>query len=317
MADTIIDGTLFNVKDIQYGAPKSNPKGGKVVNVLNKNSKTGLRISTPLLLTWGANDFVDKDTGLPNGKFEMSLQFPSGDYATEDTTAFLENIKNMEEKIKSDALLYSKEWFGKVHKSRDVVDELFTPILKYPKNKETGETDLTRSPTLRIKVPKWEGVWKSVIYDEDEEKLFPNAANPCVSPLDFLKKGSHVACLIQCGGIWFANGKFTVTWNLSQAVVQKSRATLSDECYVKLKPLDKEKLKAAAAVAEDDAVSPDGAMVEDSDDDADSESDIEQITPPAPPATAPAPVAVVEAPAPVPEPVEAPKKKIIKKKATA
>lgn len=313
MADTIIDATLFNVKDIQYGSPKSNPKGGKVVNVLNKNSKTGLRISTPLMLTWGAADFVDKDTGLPNGKFEMSLQFPSGEYATEDTIAFLENFKNLEETIKSDALLYSKEWFGKVHKSREVVDELFTPILKYPKNKETGETDFTRAPTIRIKVPKWEGVWKSVIYDEDEQKLFPNPANPCVSPLDFLKKGSHVACLIQCGGIWFANGKFTVTWNLSQAVVQKSRAALSDECYVKLKPSDKEKLKAAAAVAEDEAVSPDGAMVEDSDDDGDdSESDVEPVAPPAPPA--PEPVAVAAAPV---APADAPKKKIIKKKTTA
>jgi hypothetical protein len=315
MADTIIDGTLFNVRDIQYGAPKSNPKGGKVVNVLNKNSKTGLRISTPLMLTWGASDFVDKDTGLPNGKFEMSLQFPSGEYADADTNAFLENIKNFEEKIKSDALLYSKEWFGKVHKSREVVDELFSPILKYPKNKETGETDLTRSPTIRIKVPKWDGIWKSVIYDEDEEKLFPSPVNPCISPLDFLKKGTHVACLIQCGGIWFTNGKFTVTWNLSQAVVQKSRAALSDECYVKLKPSDKEKLKAAAAVAEEDPVAPGGAMVEDSDDDADSESDVEThhtvFTP------VPEPV-----PTPVPTPVLVPttevqKKKIIKKKITA
>ena len=47
MADTIIDGTKFNTNNIMYTSPKANPQGGKSVNILNKQTKTGLRLSTP------------------------------------------------------------------------------------------------------------------------------------------------------------------------------------------------------------------------------------------------------------------------------
>ena len=58
MAETIVDGTLFNTDCIKYGAPKANASGvGKSINIMNKNTKSALRISTPLMLTWGASDF--------------------------------------------------------------------------------------------------------------------------------------------------------------------------------------------------------------------------------------------------------------------
>ena len=89
MADTIIDGTNFDASTIRYSAVKANASGGKSINILNSSTKTGVRISTPLMLTWGATDFQDPSTGKGNGKFDMSLQFPSGDYKTADATAFL------------------------------------------------------------------------------------------------------------------------------------------------------------------------------------------------------------------------------------
>ena len=147
MADTIVDGTLFNAQNIRFSAPKANASGGKSINILNNLTKTGLRVSTPLMLTWGASDFEG------NGKFEMALQFPSEEYKTEDASLFLKNMIAFEQKIKDDALTYSKEWFGKAHKSADVVEALWTPMLKYSKNKETGDYDYTRAPSLRVKIP--------------------------------------------------------------------------------------------------------------------------------------------------------------------
>jgi hypothetical protein len=298
MADTIVDGTLFNSQNIRYSAPKANASGGKSINILNNATKGGLRIATPLMLTWGASDFEG------NGKFEMSLQFPSEEYKTEDTSAFLRNMIEFEQKIKDDALTYSKDWFGKAHKSADVVDALWTPMLKYSKNKATGEYDLTKAPTLRVKITQWEGVWKCEVYDEDENKLFPNPANPCVTPLDFLQKGVNVACVLQCGGLWFANGKFGLTWKLIQAVGAKQKASLSGKCLIKLKTSDKEKIKAAPE-PEEDGEEP-TTLVEDSDAESDGEQE-EVVTAPVP---VPAPVVV--APPAVVE--EKPKKKVVKKK---
>jgi hypothetical protein len=305
MADTIVDATLFNAREIRYSAPKANASGGKSINILNKSTNTGIRISTPLMLTWGANDFEG------NKKFEMSLQFPSEDYKTDDTTAFLKNMQTFEAKIKEDALANSKDWFGKVHKNAEVVDALYTPMLKYSKDKATGEADLSRAPTLRVKIPMWEGSWKCEVYDEDGEKLFPNPSNPILTPVELVQKGTQVASLIQCGGLWFANGKFGVTWKLIQVVVQKPRASLSGQCFIKLKSSDKEKLKAAPAptgdvVDDEDAVHT--AEVEDSDEDEDEEPVSAPVVPPPAPVVVAPPAAVVEEPK---------KKKVVKKKVLA
>ena len=299
MADTIIDGTQFNANSVRYSAVKANASGGKSINILNSATKTGVRISTPLMLTWGASDFQDPSTGKGNGKFDMSLQFPSEEYSTADATSFLENMIAFENKIKEDALANSKEWFGKVHKSQEVVDALYSPMLKYPKDKSTGEADLNKSPTIRVKMPTWEGVWKCEVYDEDGEKLFPSTSNSLVTPVDLIQKGTNVVTLIQCGGLWFANGKFGVTWKLVQAIVQKPRATLQGTCFLKLKPEDKERMK-STTTSNSDLVDDDNVVQHTTSAEAeDSESEKEEEE-------------VVPEPAPVVK-----KKKVVKKKVAA
>jgi hypothetical protein len=61
--------------------------------------------------------------------------------------------------------------------------------------------------------------------------LFPNDKN--ITPVTLIPKATNVKVLMTCGGIWFANGKFGVTWKLIQAMVQKPRAQLSGKCYLK------------------------------------------------------------------------------------
>jgi len=311
MAERIVDGAQFNPENIMYTAPKASSQGGKSVNILNKTTKTTLTLSTPLMLTWGASDFKKDGEEVGNGRFELSLQFPNEEYKTSDTEAFLKNIKAFEDKIKADALIYSKEWFGKVHKSSDIIEELFTPLLKYPKNKVTGEYDYTKQPTIRVKLPQWEGTWKTEIYDEDANRLYPSSENLAVTPLDYLKKGSNIACLIQFAGIWFVNGKFSAGWKLLQAVVQKPRAQLQGQCFIKLKTQDKEKLKNQTVKDEDEPLVISTA-VDDSDEEPDEEEDqeddveeAEEVVNPPPP-----PVTVVEEPKVV-------KKRVVKKKTDA
>ena len=310
MADTIVLGTQFNADDIKFTSPKVNASNGKSVNILNKNTRTGLRLSTPLMLTWGASDYKD-EKGVSNGKFEMALQFPSAEYPSEDASKFMENLMAFEEKIKSEAMVYSKEWFGKVHKSDDVINALWTPMLKYPKDKATGEQDKEKAPTLRVKIPMWDGVWKSEIYDDDGKALFPNENTPGMTPVDYLQKGTNVAVVIQCGGLWFANGKFGVTWKLLQAVVQKPRASLQGTCFIKLNSDDKEKLKGSAAAKEEDTeemseivadsdAEEEGGIVED--DEVEEEEDEVEVE-------------EEEEPEPEPEPEPVKKKKVVRKKA--
>jgi hypothetical protein len=316
MSSAIIDGTNIDTTVLSYGAPKANPSGGKVVNLYNKNFRESLTISTPLILTWGAQEGLDQAKN-PTGKFTMSLQFPNKDYPNADCDSFLKSMRILENKIKADALTYSKEWFGKTITSAEVMDEKFNVMLRHPK-KEKGsvEMDESKPPTLTVKIPCWSGVWQSEIYDEEGEPMFVKGKTAShVTPLDFLKPKTHVICLLQCGGLWFVNGKVSITWNLKQAIVQKPKTSAIAEgtCFLRIKPADKEKLKSLPPPEED--VDPDGAVsstiVEDSDDD-------EREVPKAPTPTASlTPVVekvvekVVEAVAP---PAEEKKKRVITKK---
>jgi hypothetical protein len=231
MADIVIEATEFKCENIKYSSPKANSAGGKAVNIYNKLTNSRLNISTPMILTWGASDFVDQKTGEGNGKYEMTLQFPTDEFNNDELRLFLDNMKAFEDKIKSDALKNSKDWFGKIHKSSEVVDALYTPMLKYSKDKNTGEYNYSKPPSIRVKIPIWEGVWKCEVYDDDGVCLFPNDKN--ITPVTLIPKATNVKVLMTCGGIWFANGKFGVTWKLIQAMVQKPRAQLSGKCYLK------------------------------------------------------------------------------------
>ena len=286
---TILSGANFTPSsDIKYSKPKVDARGGKSVGILNSSANTATYISTPLMITWGVSDYEG------NERYELSLQFPNSEYATQDTNDFMENMIALESKIKSDAISNAKEWFGKAKMSEDAIDALWTPMLKYPKNKETLEPDTTRPPILKVKVPYWEGEWKTELYDVNQRAIFPDPDGGTATPKDLIAKGTHVALVIQCGGLWFANGKFGVTWKLFQGVV-KPKATMRGTCHIQLSGEDKEKMTKQSLV-EDEVDEEDDVPVSTEVDDSDDDESVkeEEVAP------------VVE-----PEPV---KKKIVKKK---
>jgi hypothetical protein len=248
-SEMVIPGASFNsATDMKYTKPKVNSVGGRSVGIVNAKTSTVLNLSTPLMLTWGVQDFTDEKSGKVS--YDLALQFPNEGFETPATKKFLANIAAFEKKIKEDAITNSKEWFSKPKMTADAVDALWTPILKYPKNKDTLEADMTRAPTLKVKLPFWDGQWKELeLYDVDMQPIFPDASNPALSPKDLIAKGSHIAVSIQCGGIWFANGKFGVTWKLFQAIV-KPKMSLKGKCHIKLD--DEEKTKIVAQVVPTD-----------------------------------------------------------------
>lgn len=323
-SDLIIDGTNINTEVFSYSNPKAHASGGKVVNLYNKYSKESLRISTPLILTWGAQEGLDQQKN-PTGKFTLALQFPNSDFPNADCESFLDGMRRLEAQVKADAMKYSKEWFGKVITSADVMDEKFNVMLRHPKMKNSIEPDLTKAPTLTVKIPCWSGVWKPEIYDEDGEGLYINGSvNTHLTPLEFLKPKTHVICLLECGGLWFVNGKVSITWNLKQAIVQKPKPSMEGKCFLKPKASDKEKMKSLPPPEE--PVDPDDGHVATQVVDSDDEG--ERYSTPAPtPQVVPVkePVKeVVTPPTPVVPEVteeivaaEKPKKKIVKKKTDA
>ena len=305
-AQHILSPAMFNpLTSTKYAKPKVNTSGGKSIGIMNAASGTVLQISSPMMLTWGVNSFTDEKTGKVT--YDMALQFPNEEFYDENTRRFFDNLQRFESKVKEDAITNSKEWLGKPKMSMETVDALFTPMLRYPKDKNTLETDFSRAPTFKIKLPCWEGVWKNIdLYDMDRRIVFPDAHNAGLSPSDFILKGSQVAVGVQCGGIWFAGGKFGVTWNLVQAII-KPKLSFRGTCGIEL-PGDEVR---RAAVPQPAPVQQQQAPVQqyESEEDEDEEEEEEcgvRTQPSAAPIAIPVPVAAVSE-----EPIT--KKKIVRK----
>lgn len=293
MSESIVDGTHIDTSVFSYSAPKPHASGGKVVNLFNKKFKESITISTPLMLTWGAQEGQDQTSKAPTGKWTLSLQFPSAEYSTEDQEQFLDSMKALENKIKEDAMANSKQWFGKEIKSMEVIEEKFNVMLRYPKvSKGSQEPDYSKPPTLSVKIPQWSGVWKPEIYNEDGEPLFiPGKVNADKSPVEYLQPKSRVMCLIQCGGLWFINGKISITWNLKQAVVKSPKPVIEGVCFLRPKPEDRETLKTMPHPEDDDEEHIDPVVVATTVIESDDEDDFK---PSAEPEPEPIPQPVVE-----------------------
>ena len=266
---SIVSGVDFNTeKDFVYTKAKVNANGRKSIGILNNRDKKSLYLSTPLMLTWGVNEYTNENGG--SNSYDLALQFPNDEYNSPECVAFLKNMQALEQKLKDDAVVNSKDWLNKSKLVPEAVDALWSPMLKYPKDKESGEPDYSRAPTLKVKIPFWEGVFKNVeLYNEDQTQLYPSD-DESVSISDLITKGSNIATIIQCGGIWVANGKFGVTWKLFQAVV-KPKATLVGKCHIMLSQKDREKIASQVDNEDKDDVVTEKEMitthVEDSDDD--------------------------------------------------
>ena len=245
----IVRNSNFDLGNIQFGAPKVNASGGKNVPLYNVSAKKGLTLQTPLMLTWGVNEWTDDNSGRKT--YDMSLQFPTSEYANANTNKFLENMMALEDHIKETAVSKSKEWFNKAKMSPEVVDALWTPMLRYSKNKDTGEPDKTKMPSMKIKLPYYEGKFEFELYDNKGESIF-NAQLNDSHPSELIPKASNVAIVVQCGGIWFANGKFGVTWRLVQGLV-KPRATLKGKCHIQLDAEEQTTLE-EQVVADEEAI---------------------------------------------------------------
>ena len=298
----IVSAKTFEASKVSYKPPTVNKRGGKSVQVSYEDDP--LRIQFPLMLTWGVNERVDEQSGRVS--YDMALQFEPEKSSTQ--ARWLGEMKSLEEKVKTDIMKNSKAWLGKQQKSRDVIDALFYPILKYPKLKDgSGEPDYDRNPTLKLKVPFWEGRYNVEVYDMQQKALYippkqgqtGNRAQDqqeSSGPMEFVPKASHVVGILQCTGLWFAGGKCGVTWALKQCCVRPPQRLVGmGKCAIVMDSDDEEmeenlrvKEEKAAQEEEDEAEDYNQApsfTVEESDgsdEEEEEEEEEEEVKPPTP-----------------------------------
>jgi hypothetical protein len=154
--------------------------------------------------------------------------------------------------VVDDAVNNSELWFGK-KKSKELVEDSFFPIIKYPKlkdstNKSTGVPDTGKAPSISAKVPRYEDAdgtvrWECDLYDTGYNLIFPSPGSD-VTPVDLVPKLSKIASTLQCTGIWVGGKGWGLTWKFIGGVVKpKVTETIRGVCHIKLSDADREEME--------------------------------------------------------------------------
>ena len=236
---TYVDATAPNtVSAVSFGEPKTNASGGK--NVALFHQRAIYTFTTPMVPCYGINENNFDAGKAPT--YDITIQLGKDD----ESMAFIQNMLNLERIIKEEALKQSRKWFGK-QMSELVINEFWTPFVKFPKNKETGEVDLTKSPTLRVKLSYFDGAFKYLeAYNVSNQLIYPK--NDGATLQDLIPKGSEVKCLVRLNGIWFAGGKFGLTGKPIQIIVRPKARIMPGVCQMMMPSISS---KPAAALEED------------------------------------------------------------------
>ena len=209
-----------------------------------------------------------------NGKFKLNLDFRNR-ATNPKVAAYYDMLRAIDDFVIDAGVKNSKNWLGLEKVSRETVSALYTKSLRVSKDKEGKD----RSPVQSVAIKKnyKTQVFDVGLYDEQDRKI------EGVTPMEVLRRGAEVTCVLDATSIWVAGGKFGISWKLVQArLEQAAEAATSAPAFVD--DDDEDEATPAPATA---------AFV--ADDEAEEEEEEEEVVEPVPaPAPAPAPKKVVK-----------------------
>ena len=208
---TIIKSTEFKPEMITYSEPKQ-LNGGRGKTVYISYGEYGhYSLQTPVMkLPFGLS--IDDRQEVPKYALDLSFRGIETDPKLEK---FYNSLDKMDNKLVDDAVKHSMEWFKKKKSSKEVMSNLYNPIIRLSKDKETGEPDGKYPATFKVKIPTYDNKFGCDIFDDKKQQLKLSSEEL----KDYLSKGSKIQALIKCTGVYFAAGKFGVSWRASQLKV--------------------------------------------------------------------------------------------------
>lgn len=206
-AHTLIRPSDFDVSKMEYSEPKAMGAGatGAKQVYINYNKNPIILVTPKMRLPYGVGKY--EESGKPT-KYSLDLSFVGKD-SDPKIQAFYDTLKAIDEKIIQDSMSNSLVWLRKKTMSKDVAQTLYTPSIKVPKDKETGEETDKYPHTFKGKISYYNEAFQCSAFDHNKEKIEGDFT-------DRLVKGQHAAAIVKCAGIWFSGGKFGCSWRIEQ-----------------------------------------------------------------------------------------------------
>lgn len=256
MSDGIVriqpNGTYdFDAAKLSFRDPKAMTSGAKLV-MLNYDNNQFL-IETPTMLApMGKMEYDNPGAAT---KHTVMLSLTDMD-SRPDMQQFQKLLESIDEKVRSTGFERSMAWFRKTYKTQETVNEMYTPLERRSKNKDTGEEDGRWPPSVKLTLPYGpDGKPKFTAYNERQEEIDINSVE---------MRHANVTAIVCLQNVWMAGNMFGVSFKAVQLMVQPKRTMAA--CAFRNVAISAPGARGPAIAG---AMAPEAALVDDSEDEAD------------------------------------------------
>lgn len=233
ISGSILKPAQLDPSKLTFGSVKALDNGGKLVYA-NYN-KEALRLQTPeMVMPLNMGRWPGNGPDAPE-KFDINLSFQDM-HDRPSVRTFYDVISRLDDHMRQAGMDNSPAWLKKKVTSLDVVDAMYTPMIKV--HKENGEPTDKYPPNFKVNLPYRDGKFGCDVFDEQRQ------------PLDLFEcgdlRGARVTAIIQLSSVWIAGGKFGCSWKA-----------------VQLRVVPKVSIKGYAFQEDDDRVKPESDIEED------------------------------------------------------
>lgn len=191
----------FDATKMSCNGIVKNRAGGNQCSLSYDDKRGSIIIQTPVMAApFGLSEYTP-DNGVGEPKYSLDVSFKG--YENEPKIAkFMKVVRDIDNHMISMGVQHSTEWFGKTM-SREVVEELYRPLIKESKQPEKY------APTLKCKI---RNITKTDAFTKERE------------PFDIaqLQPGSMVKMILEFAPVWFVNKQFGVTLNILQTEMNEA-----------------------------------------------------------------------------------------------
>jgi hypothetical protein len=210
MSSPVVQPSTFDVSKVSISQPKVLDSGGKMA-YLNYGDGKRLLIQTPSLPAPFGMSVFDK-AGPPKYSVDLALR---GYQDQRKPKALFAALQKLDEYMIEQGVKNSKVWF-KADMKREVVEAFYTPCVRFGKDKQGNQTSYPPNLKVQLRRKRDGSDFECLFYDQKSKD------DPDAQPLrgipaeELLVKRSEMTALIECTGVWFAGGKFGVSWKAVQ-----------------------------------------------------------------------------------------------------
>jgi hypothetical protein len=210
MSSPVVQPSTFDVSKVSISQPKVLDSGGKMA-YLNYGDGKRLLMQTPSLPAPFGMSVFDK-AGPPKYSVDLALR---GYQDQPKPKALFAALQKLDEFMIDQGVKNSKMWF-KTDMKREVVEAFYTPCVRFGKDKQGNQTAYPPNLKVQLRRKRDGSDFECLFYDQKSK------GDPDAQPLrgipaeELLVKRSEMTALIECTGVWFAGGKFGVSWKAVQ-----------------------------------------------------------------------------------------------------